>query len=72
MACFNPCCFGSLVRAFIGCGVKLVDVGFQSLLFWIIGSGSSRALSVTLVFVWGLFLVRQSWTQWCVQGSDLR
>ena len=61
-------------RCWLEAVFELVDETkkFQSLLFWIIGSGRSRALSVTLVFVWGLFLVRQSWTQWCVQGRDLR
>ena len=39
--CFNPCCFGSLVRAqYFRVPFKIL-VRFQSLLFWIIGSGNT-------------------------------
>ena len=37
--CFNPCCFGSLVRARALIDWACRTSGFQSLLFWIIGSG---------------------------------
>ena len=40
--CFNPCCFGSLVRAGCPSCVILPIFRFQSLLFWIIGSGLSH------------------------------
>ena len=39
LACFNPCCFGSLVRAGVVDGPETAELRFQSLLFWIIGSG---------------------------------
>ena len=36
---FNPCCFGSLVRARLSLKIQELLNRFQSLLFWIIGSG---------------------------------
>ena len=39
IASFNPCCFGSLVRAVFLAVIVTSNSLFQSLLFWIIGSG---------------------------------
>jgi len=40
---FNPCCFGSLVRASVWSHLEHRESSFQSLLFWIIGSGTELA-----------------------------
>ena len=58
---FNPCCFGSLVRARPSIGPLFYHRTFQSLLFWIIGSGSKAQVHSLASHVVSILVVLDHW-----------
>ena len=59
---FNPCCFGSLVRATLFVyHISPPIVWFQSLLFWIIGSGLVRMQCIGLLRRVSILVVLDHW-----------